>query len=86
MPTRSTSPAPAEGPTPTLANANDTPAAADVKRKFHTAPGDWKARDAYFTRPHVARRVWALALRHCRAEGLDPGELHWIEPAAGAGG
>jgi len=46
---------------------------------------DHKARDAYFTRPHVARRVWALALRHCRATGLDPGAVHWIEPSAGAG-
>jgi len=73
-------------PTPALANGNHTPAgAAVVKRKFHTAPGDWKARDAYFTRPRIARQVWGLALRHCRAEGLDPGELHWIEPAAGAG-
>jgi len=82
---RSPGPGPTDKPYARPRDDNDTPAAAVVKRKFHTAPGDWKARDAYFTRPHVARQVWALALRHCRAEGLDPGELHWIEPAAGAG-
>ena len=47
--------------------------------------GDYKARDAYFTLPSVARTVWAQALRHCRRIGVDPGELHWIEPSAGAG-
>ena len=50
-----------------------------------TDPGDYKARDAYFTLPSVARTVWAQALRHCRRIGVDPGDLHWIEPSAGAG-
>ena len=26
-----------------------------------------------------------MALEHCRREGLDPAELHWLEPSAGAG-
>ena len=26
-----------------------------------------------------------MALGHCRREGLDPAELHWVEPSAGAG-
>ena len=46
---------------------------------------DHRARDAYFTRPHVARQVWADAFRFCRRRGLDTRRIHWIEPSAGGG-
>jgi len=44
-----------------------------------------KERDAYFTRPRVARRIWAHALRQCRRRVINPTDVHWIEPSAGAG-
>lgn len=46
---------------------------------------DHRARDAFFTRPHVAKETWDTALQHCAARGIDPSTVHWIEPSAGAG-